>query len=113
MNAQPHCLTAASPISTLSDSGSGVSTGTSAAESPPCEMLNLDELRNRCMGNIDLVNRVLKKFQTRFPEELAEMKQALECGDSERIARVAHRVKGTSASVSAKRWREPRPRLKT
>ena len=53
------------------------------------------------MGNIELVNRVLKKFQTRFPEELAEIKKALESGDSERIARVAHRVKGTSASVSA------------
>ena len=54
------------------------------------------------MGNLNLVHRVLSKFQKRLPEELAEMNKALECGDMERIAHIAHRVKGTSASVSAK-----------
>ena len=54
------------------------------------------------MGNLNLMHRVLNKFQKRLPEELAEMKKALERGDTERIARIAHRVKGTSASVSAK-----------
>ena len=54
------------------------------------------------MGNLSLVHRVLDKFQKKFPEELAEMIEALESGDIERVAHIAHRVKGTSASVSAK-----------
>lgn len=53
------------------------------------------------MGNLELVHRVLSKFQVRFPEEMAEIQKALETGDVEHVARVAHRVKGTSASVSA------------
>lgn len=66
------------------------------------DVLNIEELQNRCMGNLDLVQRVLDKFQTRFPEEVLEIQNALDAGDTEHVARVAHRVKGTSASVSAK-----------
>jgi HPt (histidine-containing phosphotransfer) domain-containing protein len=73
-----------------------------AAEPPPLEVLNLKDLYNRCMGNVNLVQRVLQKFQQRIPQELAELEKALGLGDTEQIARVAHRVKGSSASVSAK-----------
>ncbi len=73
-----------------------------AADIPPPEVLNLEELRNRCMGNIQLVRRILEKFQQRLPAELAELENAFELNDTEQIARVAHRIKGTSASVSAK-----------
>ena len=55
------------------------------------------------MGNIDLAQRVLEKFQQRFPEELADLESALELGDAERLARIAHRVRGSSATVSAER----------
>jgi HPt (histidine-containing phosphotransfer) domain-containing protein len=65
--------------------------------------LDLDELLNRCMGNIDLAQRVLEKFHQRIPEELAELQNALELGDAERLARIAHRVRGSSATVSAER----------
>ena len=61
----------------------------------------MEVLRNRCMGNIDLVQRILKTFQERIPEEMKTMEKALELQDTEQIARVAHRVKGTSASISA------------
>ncbi|MBN2295442.1 MAG: Hpt domain-containing protein [Pirellulales bacterium] len=70
-------------------------------EQLPDELLNLEGLRNRCMGNIQLVERILNKFQQRMPEELEELEKALELSDTEQIARIAHRVKGTSASVSA------------
>ena len=53
------------------------------------------------MGNIDLMQRVLKMFQERIPEEMETMEKALKLRDTEQIARVAHRVKGTSASISA------------
>jgi HPt (histidine-containing phosphotransfer) domain-containing protein len=71
------------------------------AESSPPKVMNMEELINRCMGNIDLVQRVLEKFGQRLPEDLEELERALEAGNTEEVARVAHRLKGSSASVSA------------
>ena len=73
-----------------------------AAEPHASDVLNLQELQDRCMGNIELMQRVLGKFQQRIPEELAELEKALELRDMAQIARVAHRVKGSSANVSAR-----------
>jgi HPt (histidine-containing phosphotransfer) domain-containing protein len=72
-----------------------------AAAASSSEVLDLEGLRNRCMGNLDLVQRVLDKFQQRLPEELAELERMLELNDAEQVARVAHRIRGNSASVSA------------
>ena len=58
------------------------------------------------MGNIDLVQRVLEKFQERLPSELAELEKLLACHDVEQIAYVAHRIKGTSATISAQGLRQ-------
>ena len=65
------------------------------------KVLDLEGLLNRCMGNIGLVQRVLQKFEERMPEEFKDMESALESGDIDRVASLAHRVKGSSASVSA------------
>jgi HPt (histidine-containing phosphotransfer) domain-containing protein len=105
MNTQSNWSNAAAPRSDTSDSCDAshdvLSCGQAAGLSSS-EVLNLEELRNRCMGNIQLVQRVLEKFQQRLPEELAALENALDLNDTEQVARVAHRVKGTSASVSAK-----------
>jgi HPt (histidine-containing phosphotransfer) domain-containing protein len=53
------------------------------------------------MGNIELAQRVLEKFHQRIPEELAELDSALQLGDAERLARISHRLRGCSATVSA------------
>ena len=83
-------------------------------------VLDVDGLINRCMGNIDLVQRVLEKFQQRIPEELAELENAFELGETERLAsnRTSHPRKlgdrigrGTRASRSGDRRREPRGRV--
>jgi HPt (histidine-containing phosphotransfer) domain-containing protein len=65
------------------------------------EVLDVWALCDRCMGNLDLVQRVLDKFETRLPEELAELQRVLEQEDAAKIALVAHRVKGNSSNVSA------------
>ncbi|MHB1033307.1 MAG: Hpt domain-containing protein [Pirellulales bacterium] len=59
-------------------------------------------LQHRCMGNIAFLQRVLKTFQRQLPEDLAELDRMLELRDAEQLARVAHRIRGTSANVSAK-----------
>jgi len=63
--------------------------------------LDLDELVDRCMGNLEFVDRVLTKFQQRFGEHLDELEQAVAQDDAERVALLAHRLKGESASVAA------------
>ena len=41
------------------------------------EVMDLEALYDRCMGNVDLMERVLNKFETRLPEELAELERLL------------------------------------
>jgi len=53
------------------------------------------------MGNLDFVERVLERFQQRFPQQLAELERLLETEDAEQLALAAHRIKGNSANVSA------------
>ena len=67
----------------------------------PSGVLDLEGLRNRCMGNAELMQQVLKMFTEQIPAEMQTIEKALELRNTEQIARVAHRVKGTSASVSA------------
>ena len=72
-----------------------------SATSLPPGVLDLETLRHRCMGNVDLVQQVLKTFQERIPAEMETIEKALELRDTEQIARVAHRLKGSSETVSA------------
>jgi HPt (histidine-containing phosphotransfer) domain-containing protein len=65
------------------------------------EILDLQGLHDRCLGNLDLVVRVLDKFEQRLPEELAELERAVELGDAAKIALAAHRIKGNSSNISA------------
>lgn len=73
---------------------------------PKCErrledVMDLESLYDRCMGNLELMERVLDKFEKRLPEELAELEQLLERGDAVMIAHMAHRIKGNCSNVSA------------
>jgi HPt (histidine-containing phosphotransfer) domain-containing protein len=65
------------------------------------DAFEFDELVERCMGNLEFVERVLAKFQQRFGENLEELEKALEAYDPEGIVQVAHRLKGESANVAA------------
>lgn len=67
----------------------------------PPEVLDVEGLLHRCMDNIDLVQRVLEKFHQRVPEELEELERAFELGNADQLARTAHRLRGSSATVSA------------
>jgi HPt (histidine-containing phosphotransfer) domain-containing protein len=64
-------------------------------------VLDLQELLDRCMGSLEFAERILAKFQSRFDVDFAELEQAMEAQDSEAAARVAHRLKGASATAAA------------
>ncbi len=66
------------------------------------EVFDQDELMARCLGKIDLVERLLKTYHTSLDEELDRLEEALVSGDAEEVARVAHRLKGSSSNVAAR-----------
>lgn len=63
--------------------------------------LDFDQLCRRCMGRLDLAERLLASFERRFPLELVEIQNALATGDTVRLAQLAHQLKGASANISA------------
>lgn len=63
--------------------------------------LDVDALMKRCLGRIDLVEKVLGRFAEEFTDELEALEQALANEDFEAIGTIAHRVKGASLTVSA------------
>src|SRR5205085_12588475 len=72
--------------------------GRAAGDNPP---LNFDQLVMRCMGRLELAQRLLASFERRFPLELSQIEQSLETGDLPTFVRQAHQLKGASANVSA------------
>ena len=68
--------------------------------------LDLQDLVDRCLGNIALVERVVAKFEVGFHRDLVELEEALSNRDSAALATVAHRLKGASANVSAQRMHQ-------
>ncbi|MEN6493785.1 MAG: Hpt domain-containing protein [Thermoguttaceae bacterium] len=64
-------------------------------------VVDRQELLNRCLGDLALVERVLAIFQSRFDADLEELERAVEANDLEQITRVAHRIKGASANMAA------------
>lgn len=65
------------------------------------EVLNLNELIDRCMGKLEFAQRLLKRFEAQLDSDIDLIKQAASSQDLEFVAQVAHRVKGASANVSA------------
>ena len=70
------------------------------------EVLNIEELLTRCMGNINFATRVLAKFQDRFEVDLLALDKAIVAHDADAVASIAHRIKGASANVAAPQLHE-------
>ncbi|MAE63923.1 MAG: hypothetical protein CMJ18_06585 [Phycisphaeraceae bacterium] len=77
-----------------------------AAESDDDAPINHADALKRCMGNADFLRKMLEKFQAQSETDVGELAEALEQGDAERLARVAHRFKGAAANISAGPLRE-------
>jgi len=69
---------------------------------PAETVLDLEELKARCLGNMDLVERVLAKFAGQLDRDLIELETAIASGDATQAAQLAHRIKGIAASVAAR-----------
>jgi HPt (histidine-containing phosphotransfer) domain-containing protein len=63
--------------------------------------IDVRELLERCMGNIDLAERVLSKLESQFQADITELERAYSEKNDKRIASVAHRLKGSAANIAA------------
>ncbi len=90
---------------------SSVPSGSTGDESLPVLLdsadlpFDWDRFLARCLGNQAFAERILAKFFRLFSDDFAEIEQAQRTGDGESLARVAHRLKGSAANISAVRLR--------
>jgi HPt (histidine-containing phosphotransfer) domain-containing protein len=64
-------------------------------------VIDRQSLLNRCLGKQELADKLLAKLHARLGTDLNEIKAAVDVGDSEKLARCAHRLKGATANLSA------------
>lgn len=67
----------------------------------PLEVLNLAELVDRCLGNLEFVERLLEQFENVLARDVSVITQAAGARDLDTICQISHRIKGASANVSA------------
>lgn len=67
------------------------------------QSINWETLKSRCIGRLDLVEKALNRFQDSLVDDLQSLEEAMETLNTQEVARIAHRIKGTSLTVSADR----------
>jgi Amt family ammonium transporter len=84
-----------------------------AAGAASATILHLDALLARCMGDSAVAERILAKFQQRVPDDLVQIEESVRAGEAERVASLAHALKGAAANLSAAAMGEVAARLET
>lgn len=75
-----------------------------STQRPSCEQsINWETLTARCIGRIDLVEKALARFQGTLSDDINQLEEAAKAVNTDEVARIAHRIKGTSLTVSADR----------
>jgi HPt (histidine-containing phosphotransfer) domain-containing protein len=79
-----------------------------ALHGPPVadvNVLDVQELLERCMGQLDFAERILGKLCSRLDDDVDALEQALSQNDAGAVAMIAHRLKGSAANAAAHRLR--------
>jgi HPt (histidine-containing phosphotransfer) domain-containing protein len=63
--------------------------------------INLQSLKQRCLGNRKIAAKALGTFQNTTLAELSALSQSVRSGDARLAASSAHKIKGAAANVSA------------
>jgi Amt family ammonium transporter len=61
----------------------------------------MDALLRRCMGDRGFAERIIVKFKTRMVDDLEQLDASIRSGDALATARLAHSLKGATATLSA------------
>jgi HPt (histidine-containing phosphotransfer) domain-containing protein len=74
-----------------------IPTRTASANAP----VDTNDLLNRCLGRMDIVERIIGRFQGVLDDELDQLERAVKSSNTDEIVQIAHRLKGASLAVSA------------
>jgi HPt (histidine-containing phosphotransfer) domain-containing protein len=75
---------------------------TTEPDSTAPNIFDVNALTARCLNNLNLVDRVLTKFASQVDTDLADLEQAIVAGNAPDVAKLAHRIKGMTASIEAR-----------
>jgi two-component system, sensor histidine kinase and response regulator len=67
---------------------------------------DFDLLLQRCMGDRELLERIIAKFRERSAADLDRLERSIAAGDAAQVERLAHGFKGVAANLSAGMLRE-------
>jgi HPt (histidine-containing phosphotransfer) domain-containing protein len=67
----------------------------------PSQVLDMPQLLDRCLGSLDLAERCLVRFEQKLRAELECLQDAVDRDDRTELAQLAHRVKGSAATIAA------------
>jgi two-component system, sensor histidine kinase and response regulator len=94
----------AAPAAPPESSGNATATGTD-------QVVNEDELLNRCAGSVNLMCQLLRMFLERAGRDIENLRAAIAAGDTEKVNHAAHTLKGSCANLAAEALRAPAERL--
>jgi len=63
--------------------------------------LNQDELLQRCLGNVNLFERILRRFNDEVPKDIHRLAELAAHDDADAFRQLAHRLKGSAANIAA------------
>ncbi len=63
--------------------------------------IDVDDLLARCSGDTGFARRMLKKFQSRIPAELEQIKAAVSTNDSGAAKKMVHSLRGVAGNMAA------------
>ena len=78
---------------------------------PGKEPIRYGELVDRCMGNMELVQKVLAAYRKQTAQAMGDLTNAIRNGDAFFVSRAAHALKGAAANLSDDDVREIAGRL--
>lgn len=67
------------------------------------DLLDHDGLMQRCMGNQTLVEHLLNRYMDLVSHEITSLETAVQGANRQAVRQIAHRLKGTSATVGSNR----------
>ena len=73
----------------------------SQTEAPGREVIDTEAALRRCMGNRQLLDRLLLKFKDKAVADMEALEQHLAAGDARKTALTAHGLKGAAANLAA------------
>src|SRR5688572_22775707 len=82
-----------------------------AGHPPGDGILDVAQLRERTLGDEELLRGVVGIFLAELPGWLEAVRQAVEAGDPDKLCRAAHLVAGTGGTCGANRLSESARRL--